>query len=593
MLELNQRLTYILGAYAQQTAYSPSISTPFFDFVGSYSAKNNMYTTNGAVCYFYEGLHMPLNVDADTMFRLNEDGDPTEVSGNNGAKTTVYYQGNEHTVWRCATCGTEYIGENYSASSTCTGLPDAGHDSVKLYKAEKADAKNNTGYLVGGGTGTSNAFIRVRPYNMTKGTYAIYRAFGKTAADGTAAVYNKATFQMLTVDANGNTYVIDDDDNTVNAGVFNTSSVSGNYTNGLTFAGTKTCSATDTTKWLKKYYEQNADGKEIGVKSKLNEILNGQTLFHSLHFIPRINEKNPATTTFAANITGAIRQNYQAVNGTIDFTVSSPGYITVVAATNFTSNITHTLFSLFSIERDAANNISSFEKISTIHEKTKKDANGKIVECTYVYNLAQIPSNDGYSYTLVYNAEKQNQLIERNAVYYFEIPVNAGNFAIGCTGQYDENGNYVKTTDYGAYLMYLDIGANGEATGGNGQTGVQPGPGTGDGEGGGTVTTPVHQMMGINFVDAALLKSENRDISTYPTVTLSVTVNNATHAPITVAYGRVSTASMTYQIGGGGAGSCEVSPLVSTGVTVSTSTALITAQLRASPPPRKEEYLIL
>lgn len=112
------------------------------------------------------------------------------------------------------------------------------------------------------------------------------------------------------------------------------------------------------------------------------------------------------------------------------------------------------------------------------------------------------------------------------------------------------------------------------------------------GDQGGGETTPVHRLSGINFVDAALLSSDDRDISTYPTVTLSLTVNNDTHAPVTMAYARVSMASMTYQLGGEGAASCSVSSFISEGVTVSTSTSLITAQLRAIPP-RKEEYTLL
>ena len=41
-----------------------------------------------------------------------------------------------------------------------------------------------------------------------------------------------------------------------------------------------------------------------------------------------------------------------------------------------------------------------------------------------------------------------------NAVYYFEIPVNVGEYALGSA-----------STGDGAYLMYLDIGANGDSDG--------------------------------------------------------------------------------------------------------------------------------
>ena len=44
----------------------------------------------------------------------------------------------------------------------------------------------------------------------------------------------------------------------------------------------------------------------------------------------------------------------------------------------------------------------------------------------------------------------------QNALYYFEIPVDAGEYALGAA-----NSN---TSSYGGYLMYLDIGTSGEQT---------------------------------------------------------------------------------------------------------------------------------
>lgn len=596
MKELLQRATYILGSCTTNTMSSGMgvISSPYIDLAGVLSADKDkvLYLTSSKLCYFADGTCMPLNVDTDTMF----DGDDG-IADNNNAPTTPYYQGNEHTVWRCATCGTEYIGQNYSASSTCTGLSGAAHDAQTLYKAEKVDAQSNTGYLVGGGSvsSTSDVYIRSRPYYLTQGNVSIYRAFGLTeyAFSGGGLSYttnNKKSFQMLTVNVDGETYVINDGNNTINQSVFNASSgTTQRYTDAdVTFNGVATVADLG----LVKYFEQNSAGKEIGVKSKLDAILDGQNLFHSAHFMAKISltdvlqKKESAVMSTTANILGKTLQNYEMIKGAINFTVSKPGYITAVAATNYKTNTTHSLFTLFSIKRDTNNEIESVEKISTIYEKTTVNDKDKVVERIYLYNLTEVPENDKYTtYKLVYNEAKQNKLVESNAVYYFEIPVAAGEYAVGGLSTVEGG------ADDGAYLMYLDIGANGNAVGGDQEDDLEPDdPNQGPGGGGGSEVEPIHIMSGINFVDEALLKSENRDISTYPTVTLSVTVNNATHAPITVAYGRVSTASMTYQIGGGGAGSCAVSSLISEGVTVSTSTSLISAQLWALPPPTKEEY---
>ena len=169
--------------------------------------------------------------------------------------------------------------------------------------------------------------------------------------------------------------------------------------------------------------------------------------------------------------------------------------------------------------------------------------------------------------------------VKNGDIVYYEYEITKDDvqaeheYAIGVASSYDN------TNQNAGFFMMVLAGTNVE--------GGDQGGGSGGGE-----TTPVHRLSGINFVDAALLSSDDRDISTYPTVTLTLIVNNDTHAPVTMAYARVSKASMTYQLGGGGAASCSVSSFISEGVTVSTSTSLITAQLRAIPP-RKEEYTLL
>lgn len=569
VMELHRRLTYIMGSYTEASGYSPAIpvNTPYFDFAGSFSAKTNLYTAEDGLCYFMEGTHMPLNTDTDTMFASSSD-----TVQNNKAPSSPYYMGDATTAWRCAVCGTAYYGSSYSDSSVCTGAPDSGasHAAQKLAKAEKVGS-NNTGYLVGGGNGTSTttgALIRSRAFRLTKtGNYGIFRALGYSKGTTNPETFASGSFQLLTIDVNGKTYVIDGDENDVNTTV---------YTGSVTAKELKK-TATGDSRWLKKYYETSAEGLEVGVRSKIDAMLNGKKQSHAIHFMPiKIDLENIPTTSFTASIMGQEMPGYECVKGALNFTVKSAGYITAVAATNYKSSITHSLFTLLSLTRtkqaDGTYPITAVTKISTIHEKVKKDANGKVVETSYVYNLASVPSNDGYSYKLVYNEAAQKTLSELNSVYYFEIPVNAGDFAICCEEV------YVGSTrqDNNSYLMYLDIGANGEAVSGGSSSG-----GTG---GGGNVEVPVHSMSGVNFVEDAVIDSDDRDISGYDVVTLTLSVNNNTHASAVAAYRRDSNTTMTYQLAGDGAAACSVvGKTASADVTFSPTDQLVAALLSAEP----------
>lgn len=124
----------------------------------------------------------------------------------------------------------------------------------------------------------------------------------------------------------------------------------------------------------------------------------------------------------------------------IDFLVNENGYITFFAGTYFSGN--SSFFSLHKITRDSSTNaISSITEIQTIY----KDAANN-----YYYNPS---STTGL--TKVFDTEVLTSPTRfiNNAVYYFEIPVGPGEYALGS----------VSGTN-GAYLMYLDISASGEVS---------------------------------------------------------------------------------------------------------------------------------
>jgi hypothetical protein len=117
--------------------------------------------------------------------------------------------------------------------------------------------------------------------------------------------------------------------------------------------------------------------------------------------------------------------------------------------------------------------------------------------------------------------------MDNSWVYYFEIPVNAGEFALGSVEGHD-----------GAYLIYLDLAANGTKR---------------------VSSTAAHSMTGINFIDDKSLA----DVQDYPIVAFGVSIDGTsnTHGGLEVYYKRQSSTSMTYDVEGGGSGAFDVTPM--------------------------------
>ena len=108
-----------------------------------------------------------------------------------------------------------------------------------------------------------------------------------------------------------------------------------------------------------------------------------------------------------------------------------------------------------------------------------------------VYN----PS-DTTDLTLVFSfTELTKGVLNHASAYYFEIPVSSGDYVIGAYKDSSNDSNSNKST---AYLMYLDIGANG------------------DGESGGTVELP-YTMQSVDFVSVPTGFDDNNIIQTTKT----------------------------------------------------------------------------
>lgn len=205
-------------------------------------------------------------------------------------------------------------------------------------------------------------------------------------------------------------------------------------------------------------------------RDEFNKIINGESKWYGFHFMPAVIGINNIYTAPKATINGVTYTNYQMTANSIDFKTKSNGHIAFFAASNYSSN--RNFFSLHEIFRKEENpcKINKIREISKIYSVVNASG-GK--DYIYLYKTVEGENDTSVSglaasslenaeYTLEFDCAwinntrtfNDNSLLN-NAIYYFEIPVNKGEFALGSAPK--DNGA-------GAYLLYLDIGANGNQT---------------------------------------------------------------------------------------------------------------------------------
>lgn len=206
-------------------------------------------------------------------------------------------------------------------------------------------------------------------------------------------------------------------------------------------------------------YGSSTSGKKLNLVKYENAKANFDALFadsatyvYGMHFMSApISIKNIYTADYAMiNGDEYTDGNYQMAANAIDFKAKKKGHINFFSGTYYGSD--KNFFSLHEIKRNG-NKITEIKSISKIYaHKTNSKA-----DYIYLYDDNTYSSSD-YSeanYELAFDVDWLiNPEINLNSVYYFEIPVNKGEFALGSA-----------STGDGAYLMYLDIGANGNTDG--------------------------------------------------------------------------------------------------------------------------------
>ncbi|MBP5307777.1 MAG: hypothetical protein J6Z34_01440 [Clostridia bacterium] len=330
--------------------------------------------------------------------------------------------------------------------------------------------KENTGYIVGGSHASyqsewGDVRIAYYPYNNGTTTYYLSNSFGRNA---TSYANNYTRMEILT-----QTYLSKDNNgNFVLSRIQDAAGLTDEKGNAYSnYSNTNNNTATAIRGYTKSSAAALGLTKYADAKAQLHVTLrDNPTQIYGLHFMDMNGEEymnsdgtvnqNLIVTAPKVMINGETFYNYEMPEDCIDFKLKSKGYINFFAGTYYLNSgyENNSFFSLYKIERNSDNTIKSINRIREIYGKFVDGKLDLSAEYKYVY-YNNADTSDVYNNNAGYQKIFETKWIEgidgvniiQKAIYYFEIPVNKGEYALGSVPEAGQ---------YGAYLMYLDIGAS-------------------------------------------------------------------------------------------------------------------------------------
>ena len=149
----------------------------------------------------------------------------------------------------------------------------------------------------------------------------------------------------------------------------------------------------------------------------------------------------------------AYEDGYDLPVFSIDFNLKKNGYVNFFAGTYHGGDVADCFFSLYQVFRDSSDK-TRIQEIKEISQVYKKDGTDTETDVVYKYSTDSSSWSAPTGYSLVFDTMwiKRSGALTNNqkAIFYFEIPTNAGEYCLGNVSGGD-----------GGYLLYLDIGANG------------------------------------------------------------------------------------------------------------------------------------
>ena len=187
---------------------------------------------------------------------------------------------------------------------------------------------------------------------------------------------------------------------------------------------------------------------------------------HALHFEGSEVTASNVTNVPSAKVQGETFTNYKVPSGSIDFCLKEDGYVNFFAGSYASSALSNiAFFSIYKVNRSGSS-VSSIQRITAVYNNTAYVEGGTAPK--YVYDLVNAngttTTSTGTKGTLVFDVASalENSITynesttgKNNCLFYFEIPVNAGEYAMGSVSGINTSNTA------GASLIYLDIGTNG------------------------------------------------------------------------------------------------------------------------------------
>ena len=383
---------------------------------------------------------------------------------------------------------TEYTGETYFPIITEGGTDEYNDETEGVAASDKylVAHEKNTGYIISGGTQD-----------------------GKSAENGYVAGYDGAgnirvseypLSDLGTSNKNGTYYSL------------TTTYNNGNVYSAIDYSGTITGNHPVDTGTSYSYAGATLDNLKfvnfVSARRNLNKLFDGATNVYGLHFMSATIDVNNKMVAPEVLVNGDTFTDYELPRNSIDFNLKEQGYITFFAGSYFPKN--EAFFSLHNIYRnnDATHTLKSIYEIQNVYVVTVevdgkdvkyffyqyKDLSGEArysfhydrfgnYDANKYYNHNAIDERTGnyveftaadavYEYVMSASGNKRSSWVlsfntdwitapaqmVSNALFYFEIPANHGEYALGSVSG--------KT---GAYLIYLDIAAYGETESENSQ----------------------------------------------------------------------------------------------------------------------------
>ena len=389
------------------------------------------------------------NTDFNMNFYVN-------FAGSNTAGAQFDYEGlaDKITYGYCDLKDGTYLPLNVDESTMFGDTVDGGSnaettDSVlgwkinQWYKTKSPETPSgqNTGYIVGGDGGGNYGHIRIRIQKLQISSAGTIWGSLLGATSTTDPTYSSTDDNLLLFTKNSENQTsfvgIKDSYNKNNANLPNISYIE---------------LSKDDKKTLLKYND---------VRPKFKNFLGGNGYLYGMRFDQgHSSYKNLLTPNAAMTEIDGVPYLKKAIN----FNVTEAGVITAVVGSYASSSSAQAMFGLYQIERGTDKSITAVRQVSKIYQHIGgSNTTQKEYKTVYVDDTTDPYASDTTNYKITYSRAWFESLDACKA-FYVEIPVAPGEYAIS------RDISTPSASIYSAYIMYLDIGANGGATPGGQQS---------------------------------------------------------------------------------------------------------------------------